>query len=91
MAAVIGYSQRKINIIYKVGNILFYQLCQKTRVFNLRFISQDMSDLFGCDLPSEDGAGFSWRDGPLLKALKQGNWILLDEMNLASQAVLEGY
>ncbi|KAL5263839.1 hypothetical protein ACHWQZ_G005046 [Mnemiopsis leidyi] len=50
----------------------------------------DMSDLFGCDLPSEDGAGFSWRDGPLLKALKQGNWILLDEMNLASQAVLEG-
>ena len=49
-----------------------------------------MSDLFGCDLPSEDGSGFSWRDGPLLKALKQGNWILLDEMNLASQAVLEG-
>ena len=51
---------------------------------------QDMSDLFGCDLPSEEGSGFSWRDGPLLKALKQGNWILLDEMNLASQAVLEG-
>ena len=51
---------------------------------------EDMSDLFGCDLPQEDGAGFSWRDGPLLQALKQGNWVLLDEMNLASQAVLEG-
>ena len=53
-------------------------------------LTQDMSDLFGCDLPSEDGSGFCWRDGPLLKALKNGNWVLLDEMNLASQAVLEG-
>ena len=52
--------------------------------------SQDMSDLFGSDLPSEEGVGFSWRDGPLLAALKQGHWILLDEMNLASQAGLEG-
>ena len=49
-----------------------------------------MSDLFGCDLPDESGKGFSWRDGPLLKALKHGHWVLLDEMNLASQAVLEG-
>lgn len=33
---------------------------------------------------------FSWRDGPLLQALKKGCWILLDELNLASQSVLEG-
>ena len=31
-----------------------------------------------------------WRDGPLLQALKSGSWVLLDEMNLASQSVLEG-
>lgn len=36
------------------------------------------------------GGQFSWRDGPLLQALKQGHWILLDELNLASQSVLEG-
>ncbi|KAK9869491.1 hypothetical protein WA026_003245 [Henosepilachna vigintioctopunctata] len=52
----------------------------------------DISDLFGADLPVEGGTGgqFSWRDGPLLQALKQGHWILLDELNLASQSVLEG-
>ena len=41
-----------------------------------------MTDLFGCDLPVEGGeAGqFVWRDGPLLKALKAGSWIVLDEV-----------
>ena len=29
-------------------------------------------------------------DGPLLGALKAGLWVLLDELNLASQSVLEG-
>ncbi|KAH3757277.1 AAA ATPase midasin [Pelomyxa schiedti] len=52
----------------------------------------DMSDLVGADLPTEDGMGgeFSWRDGVFLRALKEGHWVLLDELNLASQAVLEG-
>lgn len=41
-----------------------------------------MTDLFGADLPVEGGeAGqFVWRDGPLLKALKAGHWIVLDEV-----------
>lgn len=38
----------------------------------------DVSDLFGADLPSENG--FKWKDGPFLRALKDGNWILLDEV-----------
>ena len=52
----------------------------------------DISDLFGADLPSdsENAGEFVWRDGPLLRALKKGSWILLDELNLASQSVLEG-
>lgn len=53
----------------------------------------DVSDLFGADLPvegSETGGRFEWRDGPLLRALKEGHWIVLDELNLASQSVLEG-
>ena len=43
---------------------------------------KDVSDLFGADLPVE-GAGsicFEWRDGPFLKALKNGDWIVLDEV-----------
>ncbi|KAL3086989.1 hypothetical protein niasHT_025513 [Heterodera trifolii] len=53
----------------------------------------DLHDLFGGDMPvtGPDGsASFTWRDGPVLKAIKEGCWILLDEMNLASQSVLEG-
>lgn len=51
----------------------------------------DVCDLFGTDLPVEGGKGgeFSWRDGPFLCALRNGHWILLDELNLASQSVLE--
>jgi midasin len=49
-------------------------------------------DLFGSDLPVEGGVPgeFAWRDAEFLKALQQGHWVLLDEMNLAPQAVLEG-
>ena len=57
----------------------------------------DLADLLGADLPvssAEDGPSqgpeFAWQDGPLLRAIKEGHWVLLDELNLASQAVLEG-
>lgn len=54
----------------------------------------DISDLFGSDLPVQDAASgsasFQWCDGILLTAIKEGSWVLLDELNLASQSVLEG-
>ncbi|OAL48241.1 midasin [Pyrenochaeta sp. DS3sAY3a] len=52
----------------------------------------DLMDLFGSDVPVEGAATgtFAWRDAPFLQAMKKGDWVLLDEMNLASQSVLEG-
>ncbi|CRG88960.1 hypothetical protein PISL3812_05995 [Talaromyces islandicus] len=52
----------------------------------------DLTDLFGSDVPVEGGdvGQFAWRDAPFLRAMQRGHWILLDEMNLASQSVLEG-
>ena len=52
----------------------------------------DLMDLFGSDVPLEgDTVGhFGWRDAPFLRAMQNGEWVLLDEMNLASQSVLEG-
>ncbi len=41
----------------------------------------------GCLPP---GPRFAWSDGIFLKALRAGDWVLLDELNLASQSVLEG-
>lgn len=52
--------------------------------------STEMSDLVGSDAPGKTQGTFSFREGPLLKALKEGHWLLLDELNLASQTVLEG-
>ena len=58
-----------------------------------------MADLLGADLPAAGGgdgdgpgggARFAWADGPLLAALRAGDWILLEELNLATQSVLEG-
>ena len=59
----------------------------------------DISDLMGGDLPIPENnrddaisneSSFRWCDGALLKAIKNGHWVLLDELNLASQTVLEG-
>ncbi|KAG0232655.1 AAA ATPase midasin [Actinomortierella wolfii] len=52
----------------------------------------DLMDLFGSDLPVEGGNSgeFAWRDAPFLQAMQSGDWVLLDEINLASQSVLEG-
>ncbi|KAK6519699.1 AAA ATPase midasin [Arthrobotrys megalospora] len=52
----------------------------------------DMMDLFGSDVPAENGAvgTFVFREAPFLQAMQTGQWVLLDEMNLASQSVLEG-
>jgi midasin len=52
----------------------------------------DLMDLFGTDVPVEgaEAGHFAWRDAPFLQAMQKGEWVLLDEMNLASQSVLEG-
>jgi midasin (ATPase involved in ribosome maturation) len=52
----------------------------------------DLMDLFGSDVPIEgaEAGHFAWRDAPFLQAMQKGEWVLLDEMNLASQSVLEG-
>ncbi|GAA6035232.1 hypothetical protein NBRC10512_006266 [Rhodotorula toruloides] len=52
----------------------------------------DLMDLLGSDLPVEGGKSgeFAWKDAPFLAAMQNGAWVLLDEMNLASQSVLEG-
>lgn len=48
----------------------------------------DMMDLLGSEYPvasseDEDEIKFSWCDGVLLQAIKEGHWFLIDEMNLA--------
>ena len=83
-----------------VGKTSLISALAKASGYNLVRINlseqTDITDLMGSDLPvvdsgsGTDGSKFSWCDGIFLKALKQGDWVLLDELNLASQSVLEG-
>jgi midasin len=62
----------------------------------------EISDLLGSDLPSSNSVNnndnkdienvpkFIFCEGAFLTAMKQGHWVLLDELNLAPQSVLEG-
>lgn len=79
-----------------VGKTSLVSALAKAAGFKLQRINlsdqTDLIDLFGSDLPVEGGAAgeFQWRDAAFLDAMQKGDWVLLDEMNLASQTVLEG-
>ncbi|CAA7261484.1 unnamed protein product [Cyclocybe aegerita] len=77
----------KTSLITALANISGHELCR----INLSD-QTDLVDLFGSDLPVEGGTAgeFMWKDAEFLRALQEGHWVLLDEMNLAPQAVLEG-
>ncbi|KAF8630919.1 hypothetical protein AX17_005277 [Amanita inopinata Kibby_2008] len=77
----------KTSLVTALANVAGHDLCR----INLSD-QTDLIDLFGSDLPVEGGGPgeFAWRDAEFLKAMQEGSWVLLDEMNLAPQAVLEG-
>ena len=77
----------KTSLVTAIANISGHEL------YRINLSDQtDLIDLFGSDLPVEGGGPgeFAWKDAEFLKALQEGHWVLLDEMNLAPQAVLEG-
>ena len=75
----------KTSLIEKLAEILGVKL------YRVNLSEQtDLIDLLGSDVPVEGSSLFEWADGLLLKAMKEGAWFMLDELNLASQSVLEG-
>jgi midasin len=77
----------KTSLVTTLANICGYHLCR----INLSD-QTDIADLFGADLPVDGGrpGEFAWKEADFLKAMQKGDWVLLDEMNLAPQSVLEG-
>ncbi|KAK9894542.1 P-loop containing nucleoside triphosphate hydrolase protein [Cystobasidium minutum MCA 4210] len=77
----------KTSLVTALAKVTRHSLCR----INLSD-QTDLVDLFGNDSPVEGGkAGeFAWVSAPFLAAMQAGHWVLLDEMNLASQSVLEG-
>ncbi len=63
--------------------------------FNLS-LQTDTSELIGGYVPAMDPATgkpkpgeYAWRDGTLITAMKNGDWVVLDEINLAEPSILE--
>ena len=56
----------------------------------------DIVDLLGSDVPDEGDNGkgesmqFKWQNGVLVDCLEKGEWLMVNDLNLASQSVLEG-
>ena len=77
----------KTSLITTLANICGYHLCR----INLSD-QTELADLFGADLPVDGGrpGEFAWKEADFLKVMQSGDWVLLDEMNLAPQSVLEG-
>ncbi|KAL0216461.1 hypothetical protein P9112_008645 [Eukaryota sp. TZLM1-RC] len=71
---------------------LIYYLAQLTghRVHRINnHLHTDLSEYIGSYVSSNEGAQFQFKDGILVSALRNGDWILLDELNLAPSDVLE--
>lgn len=70
---------------------LSYLACQRLVRINLSD-QTELIDLFGTDYPVESGhsSSFAWKEAAFLQSMRNGDWVLLDEMNLATQTVLEG-
>lgn len=51
----------------------------------------DVSEFVGRFVPNQDSeqGGWKWEDGPVVKAMTEGHWLILDELNLAEAAILE--
>jgi MoxR-like ATPase len=73
----------------KTSAILFLaaQLGQPVTRVNLS-AHADTAELIGRFLPEPSG-GWRWSDGAVVRALKRGEWLVLDEINLADPGVLE--
>ncbi|AGX87752.1 AAA family ATPase [Candidatus Symbiobacter mobilis] len=73
----------------KTSSILYLAKMLNQPVIRLNLNGQtDTGELIGRYVPAESG-GWRWEDGAVPKAMRQGYWLLMDEVNLAEPQVLE--
>lgn len=50
----------------------------------------DLKSLLGSYVCTENIGQFSWKNGPLIKAMEEGMWLVLENLSEASEEVLDG-
>jgi MoxR-like ATPase len=75
----------------KTSSILYLAALLNRPVIRLNLNGQtDTSELIGRYVPAGPGTrGWHWQDGLLVQGMKQGFWVILDELNLAEPQVIE--
>jgi hypothetical protein len=75
----------------KTSSILYLAALLNQPVIRLNLNGQtDTSELVGRYVPAgPDERGWRWQDGLLVQAMRQGWWVVLDELNLAEPQVIE--
>ena len=76
----------------KTSSILYLAALVGQPVMRLNLSgATDVSEFVGRFVPDEtrEGNGWKWEDGPVVKAMLEGYWLILDELNLAEASVLE--
>ena len=76
----------------KTSSILYLAALVGQPVMRLNLSgATDVSEFVGRFVPdaTREGNGWKWEDGPVVKAMVEGYWLILDELNLAEASVLE--
>ena len=75
----------------KTSSILYLAALLNRPVLRLNLNGQtDTSELIGRYVPAgPDTRGWHWQDGLLVQGMKQGFWVILDELNLAEPQIIE--
>lgn len=50
----------------------------------------DLKSLIGSYICTENIGQFEWRNGPLIKCMEEGMWLILENLSEASEEVLDG-
>uniref|UniRef100_A0A1I7S7I5 Midasin n=1 Tax=Bursaphelenchus xylophilus TaxID=6326 RepID=A0A1I7S7I5_BURXY len=73
-----GCGKTAVTYLMSSGSLEFINCHERT----------DVSDLLGSIRPASDGL-FHWQDGVVIRAMKNGSVLLIDEISLANDSVLE--
>jgi len=90
MDVQINFFLNKITkLLELVSEMKIWEPCYKSELLDIESKLKKLSDLVKQDNCLNAGGKFEWIDSVLVKCLQDGTWLLIDQVNLCSPAVLD--